>query len=165
MLTLKNLTGATSKIGFLVSIPATNPDSFIYTIPNSTRTVGVVTETVAYRKPCKIATIGDTANVYVTGNVVKGDVIRASKSNDRASLGTCVIAKIGDAPYLRVGEALSSGSGFITCTLDLQYVSGINDSLGVGAIPDGIYTVGLGMMTDGVIVVKNGIIISLTEAT
>lgn len=32
-------------------------------------------------------------------------------------------------------------------------------------IADGTYTIGLGMSTDGVIVVKDGIIISLTEAT
>jgi len=32
-------------------------------------------------------------------------------------------------------------------------------------IADGTYTIGLGLSTDGVIVVKDGVIISLTEAT
>jgi hypothetical protein len=162
---LINNTKATSKVGSLVSIDPSKTDSFIYTTVNSSRAVGICTESVPYRAKCKIATIGDKAKVLVQGNATINAVIRGSKSGDSVSLGTCKIAKLGDAPYLRVGTALSNGSGLIDCNIDLIYVSGVTDSVGLGAIPDGTYTVGLGISTDGVIVVKDGIIISLTEAT
>jgi hypothetical protein len=164
-LQLKNLTGSVSKIGYLVSNSPTDPQGFVYTTPNSTRAIGVVKEASPYRGFCTIATIGETAKVYVTANVNKNDVIRSAKSNDRVSLGACTVAKTGDAPYLKVGDALNAGKGLISCNLDFSYVSGITDSLGLGAVADGTYTVGLGETTDGIIVVKDGLIISLTEAT
>ena len=119
---LKNATSSVSRIGYLVSINPTDPNSFVYTTPNSTKVVGIITEAVPYRQFCNIATIGDKASVYVVGNVVKGNIIRSTKSNDRVSLGACTIARAGDAPYLRIGEALNSGSGLINVVLDLQYV-------------------------------------------
>jgi len=118
---LKNATSSVSRVGYIVSINPTDPDSFIYTVPNSTKAIGIITEAVPYREFCTIATIGDKASVYVASNINKGDVIRAIKSNDRASLGSCVVAKTGDSPYLRIGEALTSGSGLIPCVLDLTY--------------------------------------------
>jgi len=118
---LKNATSSVSRVGYIVSINPTDPDSFIYTVPNSTKAIGIITEAVPYRQFCTIATIGDKASVYVASNINKGDVIRAIKSNDRASLGSCVVAKTGDSPYLRIGEALITGSGLIPCVLDLTY--------------------------------------------
>lgn len=156
-----NHTKVPAKVGYLVSIDPNNYDAFVYTTPNSTKSIGVVTEVSAYRKPCNVATLGDTTKVYVMGNVNKGDILRSAKTTDRASLGVCVIAKSGDAPYLRVGEALESGSGLIKCILDLQYVSGSS----VSAVADGNYVVGLGMLTDGIITISGGIITAIQEAT
>ena len=118
---LKNTTSSVSKIGYLVSINPTDPNSFVYTVPNSTKAIGVITEAVPYRQFCTIATMGEKAGVYVTGNVNKGDIIRSTKSGDRVSLGACTIAKTGDSPYLKIGEALNSGSGLINVVLDLTY--------------------------------------------
>ena len=119
---LKNATSSVSKIGFLVSISPTDPNSFVYTTPNSMKAVGIITEAVPYRQFCNVATMGDKASVYVVANVNKGDIIRSIKSGDRVSLGACTIVRTGDAPYLRIGEALNSGSGLINVVLDLQYV-------------------------------------------
>jgi len=123
MIELKNNTKSNSKIGYLVSIDPLDPHSFIYTTPNSIRAIGVVTQSVPYRALCKIATIGGKAKVYVSSNINKDDTIRASKSGDNTSLGTCVKAKAGDSPYLRVGDALSSGKGLIPIILELSYTS------------------------------------------
>jgi hypothetical protein len=131
-LQLKNLTGSVSKIGYLVSNSPTDPQGFVYTTSNSTRAIGVVKEASPYRGFCTIATIGETAKVYVTANVNKNDVIRSAKSNDRVSLGACTVAKTGDAPYLKVGDALNSGKGLISTVLELTYLGG--DS-GVGYVP------------------------------
>ena len=165
MLRLKNNTKGVSKIGYAVTVDSKDKDAFIYATPGSVQVIGITTESVPYRGMCKIATLGDKAKVYVSGNVVKGDILRLSKTTDRASLGASVIAKTGDVPYVRIGEALNAGRGLISCVLDLSYISSLNDSLGSGAIPDGTYTVGLGIFTDGIIEIRNGIIISLIEAT
>jgi hypothetical protein len=165
MITLRNNTQSTSKVGYVVALDPRDNGAFVYVTTNATKAVGVVIESVDYRKPCKIATLGDTAKVFVAGNVVKGNIIRTVKSNDRVSLGACAIAKSGDAPYLKIGEALNSGNGLINCTLDFSYISGITDSLGLGAVADGTYTIGLGFLTDGIVTIKDGIIISVVEAT
>ncbi len=123
MITLRNNTGATSKVGFAVTLDSVDRNSFVYAPFGSTKIIGVVAEAVPYRKLCKIATQGDKAQVYVTGNVVKDNIIRLAKSTDRASLGSSVIAKSGDAPYLKVGDALNSGGGLIPMVLDLLYVA------------------------------------------
>jgi hypothetical protein len=127
MITLTNNTKSNSIVGKLVSIDGTNPNAFTYAIPNSSRAVGICLESVPYRSKCKIATIGDKAQVLVQGNVLKDDILRAAKSGDNVSLGTCKIAKAGDAPYLLVGTALTSGSGLIDTILELTY-SGSNGS-------------------------------------
>ena len=123
MITLTNATKSVSKVGALVSISTVDPNAFVYTIPNSSRAIGVVTQAVGYREKCKIATIGDTAKVLVQGFAVRDAIIRGSKSGDNVSLGTCVIAKTSDAPYLKIGSALSSGSGLIETILELTYAS------------------------------------------
>jgi len=165
MISLKNNTKSNSKPGYAVIVDPRDSHAFLYAVPGSSKVIGVVMESVSYRGMCKIATLGDKAKVYVSGNVVKGDILRLSKTTDRASLGASVIAKTGDVPYVRIGEALNAGRGLISCVLDLSYISSLNDSLGSGAIPDGTYTVGLGIFTDGIIEIRNGIIISLIEAT
>ena len=132
MIILTNNTRSNSIVGKLVSIDPSNPSSFIYTTPNSSRATGVVTQAVPYRQKCKIATIGDTAKVLVQGNVIKDNVIRASKSGDNVSLGSCKIAKASDAPYLKVGTALESGNGLISTVLELTFAG---DDSGIGYVP------------------------------
>ena len=132
MITLRNNTKSTSKVGYIVALDPRDSGAFVYVTANATKAVGVITESVAYRKPCKIATLGDTANVFVVGNVVKGDIIRTVKTNDRVSFGACTIVRTGDAPYLRVGEALNSGSGLISVVIDFQYAG---SDTGVGYVP------------------------------
>ena len=127
MITLTNSTKSVSKIGALVSISTVDPNAFVYTIPNSSRAIGVCLEAVPYRQKCKIATIGDTAKVLVQGNTLKDDILRGAKSNDNVSLGTCKIAKDSDAPYLKIGTALGAGTGLIETILELTYTG--NDSL------------------------------------
>ena len=122
MITLRNNTKSTSKVGYIVALDPRDSGAFVYVTANATKAVGVITESVAYRKPCKIATLGDTANVFVVGNVVKGDIIRTVKTNDRVSFGACAIVRTGDAPYVRIGEALAPGRGLIPCVLDFTYL-------------------------------------------
>ena len=122
MITLKNNTKSVSKIGYVVSLDPNDRNAFVYVSAGAVKAIGVVTEAVAYRKPCKIATLGDTAKVFVAGNVVKGNILRTVKSIDRASLGTAVIAGTADAPYLRIGEALNSARGLVSCVLDFSYL-------------------------------------------
>lgn len=165
MITLRNNTGSVSRIGYAVTLDSRDNGAFVYATFGATKVIGIVTEAVPYRKACKIATQGDKAQVYVIGNVVKDNVIRLSKSTDRASLGSSVIAKSGDAPYLKIGDALNSGRGLIPCTLELVYTSALTSGFTGGFVPDGTYVMGLGVSTDGVIVVKNGVITSITEAT
>ena len=131
MILLKNKTKATSRVGYAVIIDPTDNQSFLYATPNSVKVIGIVMESVPYRGVCKIATIGDKAKVYVSGNVVKGDILRLSKTTDRASLGASVIAKTGDAPYVRIGEALNPGRGLISCILDFIYSASTTSISGI----------------------------------
>ena len=127
MITLKNNTKSVSKIGYVVSLDPNDRNAFVYVSAGAVKAIGVVTEAVAYRKPCKIATLGDTTKVFVAGNVVKGNILRTVKSTDRASLGTAVIVGIADAPYLRIGEALNSARGLVSCVLDFSYLTSDTD--------------------------------------
>lgn len=129
MITLKNNTKETCKLGFAVTIDPKDNHAFVYATPNSTKVIGITTQSVSYRGMCKIATLGDKANVYVSGNVVKGNILRLSKTTDRASLGASVIAKDGDSPYIRIGEALTSGRGLIPCVLDFTYLQSDSTSI------------------------------------
>ena len=122
MISLKNNTKSASKVGYAVIVDPNDNQAFLYATPNSTKVIGIVMESVPYRGICKIASLGDKAKVYVSGNVVKGDILRLSKTTDRASLGSSVIAKDGDAPYVKIGEALAPGKGLIPCVLDLVYL-------------------------------------------
>jgi len=143
MITLKNNTKSNSRIGYAIIIDPTDPQAFLYATPNSTKVLGIITQSVPYRSICTIATLGDKANVYVTGNVVKGDILRLSKVTDRASLGASVIAKDGSAPYVRIGEALSAGKGLIPCVLDFQYTTSTTSISGIVTPPSFPYTVGV----------------------
>lgn len=162
MLKLINQTGTTSKIGYAVVQNPNDSNGFIYASPNSTRVLGVVSQSVPYRAKCDIATQGEKTQIYVQGNVVKDSIIRLSKSTDRVSLGASTVAKTGDSPYLKIGSALNGGKGLIPVILDLNYISGAESG---DHVEDGTYTIGLGAETDGTIEVKNGVIISITEAT
>lgn len=166
MISLKNNTKSNSKVGYLVSIDPRDPNSFVYTVSNSIRAIGVVTQSVPYRALCKIATIGDKAKVYVTNNINKDDIIRASKSDDNTSLGTCVKAKSGDAPYLKIGDALSSGKGLIPVILELTYLSNSSisgsDTISIPTVFP--YTI---TSTDSIVIVDSAIAVTvnLTSAT
>jgi len=118
---LKNNTGSLSRIGYAVSIDPRDNNAFIYSTPSSTKVIGIITEQVPYRAFCNLATAGEKANVYVNGNAVKGNSIRLSKTTDRTSLGTCMIAKVGDSPYVKIGDALSNGRGLVPCLLELSH--------------------------------------------
>jgi hypothetical protein len=128
MITLKNNTKSLSKVGCVVTLDPLDPNSFVYASPNAIKAIGIVTEAVEYRKPCKIATIGETANVLVVGSANKGSILRCIKSTDRASVGTAIVLKTGDAPYLAIGEALSSGSGLVLSILNFTYISSSGSS-------------------------------------
>lgn len=128
MLELVNKTGSNSKIGYAIVLDPTDNQSFIYAPLGSTRVLGIATQSVPYRSKCKIATQGEKAQVYVSANAVKDNIIRLSKSTDRISFGASTVAKTADEPYLRIGTALNSGRGLIECILELVYVgsSGTN---------------------------------------
>lgn len=121
MIRLRNNTGATSKPGYVVAVDPKDPKSFVYVSSGATKAIGVVMESVPYRSLCNIATIGERVDVYTTTSVVKGSILRTVKAGDNRTQGSVVIAKSGDAPYFRVGEALTDGRGFIPIILDFQY--------------------------------------------
>jgi len=123
MISLINNTRSVSKIGFLVTLDPNNPQAFVYATQNSTRAIGIITEASDYRKPCKIATIGDKCKVYVAGNVVKDTLIRCAKSGDNISLGANAVVKSTDTNYFKIGTALTSGSGLIDTILELTMIS------------------------------------------
>ena len=155
---LKNSTGETSRIGYCVKHAPNNPSSFVYTTVNDTSIIGIITQAVPKYAQCEIATIGVT-KVFVSESVVQGAIIRSQKSGDRISRGTCKAMKSTDGSYFKIGTALESGKGLISCSLNMSY----NGS--TGAIANGTYTIGLGIMTDGVITIENGIITGIIEAT
>lgn len=138
MLILKNNTKSFSKIGYAVIFDPNDNGGFIYAPPGATSALGIVTESVAYRKPCKVATLGETANVYVPANVLRNDRIRLSKSTDRISLGACTVVKESiDAPYLSIGTALANGkNGLISCILDFVNIAASDSTFD----PDNYYT-------------------------
>jgi hypothetical protein len=131
-LLLKNNTKSVSKIGFVVSLDPIDNGAFVYVTSDATKAIGVIREASGYRKPCTIATQGEKVRVYVPQNVVRGDIIRTVKAGDRSSLGAGVVVKSGDTPYLRIGEALSSGKGLIPVILELSYDVGISSSSSFG---------------------------------
>lgn len=134
MISLLNNTKSVSRIGYLVTLDPVNPQAFVYATPNSTRAIGIVTEASDYRKPCKIATIGDKCKVFVSGNAVKDALIRCAKSGDNISLGANAVVKSTDTNYLKIGTALTSGSGLIETVLELIFVGAGSGSLLVDAI-------------------------------
>jgi hypothetical protein len=128
MVKLRNATGGVSKVGYAVIIDSKDPNSFIYAPANATTILGIIKEAKPYREICEITVSGE-ALVYVNGNVLKGNTIRTAKSNDKTSLGTCMIAKSGDAPYLKIADALDSGKGLIRCLLNFAYFFSDDDSI------------------------------------
>ena len=155
---LKNNTGGYSRVGFTVVQDPKDPTAFIYSSPDDTNIIGIVTKSVPKYSKCEIANSG-TAKVFVFERTVKSSIIRAAKSGDNISRGTCKTKANTDASYFKVGTALETGKGLINCALSLSY----NGSS--GAIANGTYTVGLGNVTDGTITIENGIITAIQEAT
>lgn len=121
MIKLKNNTKSVSKIGYAVIIDPLDNNAFVYAPLSSTKVLGIITEQVPYRALCNIATSGERANVYISGSITKGSSIRLSKANDRISFGSCITAKTGDSPYLKIGSALTNGRGLVPCVLELFY--------------------------------------------
>lgn len=124
---LINNTKGTSRIGFVCKIDPSNPASFIYATANDTQVLGICAEAVPYRSECEVITNG-VARVFVSGNVVRGAVIRNRKGSDTISNGMCAVAKGGDAPYLQIGYATESGKGLIKCNLLFNYTFADSDS-------------------------------------
>lgn len=116
---LKNNTGEISKIGYAVVADPKNPQAFIYAPPSSTSILGIITQAVPRYATCEIATTG-TAKVFIAERTVQGSIIRAQKSGDNISRGTCKTAKSSDTPYFLIGTALESGKGLISVSLDLR---------------------------------------------
>ena len=158
MIQLKNNTKGASKVGFAITVDPNDNHAFLYATPSSTNVIGIITESVSYRGMCKIATLGDKAKVYVSGNVVKGDILRLSKTTDRASLGASVIAKTGDAPYVRIGEALAPGKGLIPCILDFIYSASTTSISGMVTPSTFPYTI---KITDTLIICDSAIAIQV----
>lgn len=158
MLELINKTGTTSRIGFAVILDPTDNQSFIYAPHGSTRVLGIVTQSVRYRSKCKIATQGEKAQVYVSANAVKDNIIRLSKTADRISFGASTVAKSSDAPYLKIGTALNAGRGLIECQLDLLYLSNPSTSGGITTPTSYPYTVTL---TDNLIVCDSAVAVTV----
>ena len=123
MLELINNTGSTSVIGKAVVLDSNNSNAFVLAPPTSTKVIGIIGQSSPYRQKCKIATSGEKAQVLVSGNIVKDDVLRLSKTTDRVSLGVSTKAKTTDTGYVKIGVALQSGNGLIDCLLDFSYVS------------------------------------------
>jgi hypothetical protein len=118
---LINNTKSTSRIGTVVKVDPRDPKSFILANTDDTKVLGIVAESKPYRELCDIISYG-VAQVYVQGNVRRGDVIRYRKSTDGISAGNCAVAKTGDEPYLQVGTALESGRGLVKTELSFQYI-------------------------------------------
>lgn len=119
---LKNNTKSTSRKGTLCKVDPLDPNSFILLSAGDTSCLGVVAENKPYRAITEIITSGEV-QVWVNDNAVKGSLIRALKSSDRASQGQARVAKTSDAPYLLIGTALESGKGLIRVSLSVQYMA------------------------------------------
>jgi len=155
---LKNNTGEVSRVGHLCKVDPKDRTAFVYAGADETNILGVITQSKPRYAQCEIATSG-TAKVFVFERAVQGAVIRAAKGGDNISRGTCKTMKTSDGSYFKIGVALESGKGLINCALGLSY----NGS--TGAVANGTYIIGLGIGSDGVVVIENGIITSITEAT
>jgi hypothetical protein len=147
MLILKNNSGGFSKVGAVVMQDPKSKDAFVYATKGSTKVLGVVTESVHYRALCKIATQGEETKVLVSGNIVSGNTLRLGNSTDNVSLGTCLIAKDTDAPYLKIGDARSSGRGIISCVLTLTYQSIVTNTRAVSEYANNAAAIAAGLKT------------------
>jgi len=110
-----------SRVGHICKVDTKSPDKFVYIDRDATSALGVCSQAVPYRAMAEIVTGGET-KVFVVDNARKGDIIRAQKSTDNISTGACRVAKDTDAPYLKVGTALSSGRGLVSVSLDWAYM-------------------------------------------
>lgn len=115
----KNNTGEVSRVGLVAKVDPTDKTAFIYSNPGDSDILGIVTQSVPQYAKCEIATSGIT-KVFCYERVVSGSIIRAKKSTDRISRGTCKAAKGTDTPYFKIGTALESGKGLVKCSLDLS---------------------------------------------
>jgi hypothetical protein len=116
----KNNTGGVSRIGYLAKVDTNDKNAFIYATVNDTNILGVITETVPYRSLCDVVNGGNVV-VFISGNCVKGDLIRSRKASDGVTNGTSVKVKISDTSYLQIGTALNSGKGLVLCQINIFY--------------------------------------------
>ena len=122
-ITAINNTGSQSIIGRIAKIDTRLINGYVYTRLVDTLPLGVVANTSPHKSPSRIVTTG-VAHVSVIGRVKRNDPIRLAKTGDvGVSQGQCVVAKSGDAPYLKVGTAQSSGTGLIPVSLEWAWVS------------------------------------------
>ena len=116
----KNNTGGISKIGLTCKQDTKDPSAIVYSSPGDSNILGIITQAVPKYAQCEIATSGVT-KVFCSSNVVAGSVIRAQKASDNISRATCKIMKNTDGSYFKIGTALKSGKGLISCNLSLSY--------------------------------------------
>lgn len=118
-----NNTGSRSIIGRIVKTDTRLANAYTYTRLSDTLPLGVVANATPHKSPSRIATSG-VAQVSVVGRVKRNDPIRLAKTGDiGVSQGQCVVAKTGDAPYLKVGTAQANGAGLVPVSLEWAWVS------------------------------------------
>jgi hypothetical protein len=122
----KNNTGEVSRIGYTVKQSPNDPHAFVYANAGDNNIIGIITQAVPKYAQCEIATSGIT-KVFCYEGVVAGAIIRAQKTTDRISRGTCKSAKSSDTPYFQIGTALESGKGLVKCQLNLSGGSAAED--------------------------------------
>lgn len=132
---LKNNTGEVCKIGHTCKHDPRDPLAFVYANPNDSNILGIISESVPRYAQCNIVTSG-TTKVFVATRVNQGAIIRAQKSSDRISRGTCTVAKVDDSPYFKIGIALQSGKGLLNCSINLMYESWEETQLGLVVITE-----------------------------
>jgi len=115
----KNNTGGVSKVGYTCKIDTKDSGAIVYANAGDTNILGIITQSVPRYVQCEIATSGIT-KVFCYDRIVEGSLIRAQKSTDRISRGTCKSARPTDTPYFQIGTALESGKGLIKCQLNLS---------------------------------------------
>lgn len=129
MLRLKNNTGATSLIGRVVVLDPKDSGAFIYAGVDATIAVGITTQAVPFRSECLIATTGENALVFIKDTINRGELIRSRKGLDVSSKGTCHRARTTDSPYLKIGQAVSAGTGLVKCALNIIYTPSLSTGL------------------------------------
>lgn len=118
-----NNTGSRAVVGRVVKADIRLRNSFTYMSASDNTPLGIIAQSTPHKSLSRITTSG-IARVSVKGRFRRGDSIRLSKPSDTGiPKGQCVIAKPGDAPYLKVGTSQQTGTGLATVSLEWAWVS------------------------------------------